>query len=145
MRHQHANGDDKFPNANSLDDDISFIRVDTYSSIDSNATAPNLPGAGRTIGLLLAYLGSGLESFINRLAPRLGLGPQEVGKKLRRLRRHNETSIAERQLCSNVLLSEMEKSSVRKLCKKLLKYARYVVTEKGIPNFFTPFASSKIH
>lgn len=110
-------------------DDLCLIRSDSDASIDTNATAANLPGAGRTLGLLLDYLGSNFESFMNRLAPRLGLGPEEVAKEICRLRRHHETSIAERHSVqqSNGRSNGAKERVLLKLCKKLLKYARYVI------------------
>lgn len=41
---------------------------DSTSSISTNATAPNLPGPGRTIGLAYDALGSRLERLLSRFA-----------------------------------------------------------------------------
>lgn len=105
-------------------------RTDTSSSVSTNATASNLPGPGRTVGLLLDWLGAHVEKCMNLWADQSGLGPNAVAQEIRRLRRHDETSVVERHAGSVVQLlgvSERDEKTVRKLCKKLLKYARYVL------------------
>ncbi|KLO16297.1 hypothetical protein SCHPADRAFT_901679 [Schizopora paradoxa] len=58
-------------------------RTDTHSSsAHSTATAPNLVGPGRTLGLLFDWLGNGLETFLNRRAVQLNLGPEAVARVL---------------------------------------------------------------
>ncbi len=47
---------------------VPLTLVKTASSIDSNATAPNLEGAGRTVGLVLDWVGGALESFMKKRA-----------------------------------------------------------------------------
>ncbi len=100
-------------------------RTNTSSSVSTNATAPNLPGAGRTVGLLLDRLGAHVEKCMNLWADRRGLGPNAVAQEIRRLRRHDETSIVERHAGSVAQLSKRDEKTVRKLCKRLLKYARF--------------------
>lgn len=102
-----------------------LARIYTNSSVSTNATAPNLPGPGRTIGLLMDKLGAHLERFMNVWASRNGLGPKAVAQEIRRLRRHDETSIVERHAGSIVQLSKRDEKLVKKLCERLLKYARW--------------------
>ncbi len=64
---------------------------------------------------------------MNVWADRHGLGPNAVAQEIRRLRRHEETSFAERHSGSVVQLSKHDEKIVRKLCKRLLKYARFVL------------------
>ncbi len=105
-------------------DHIALTRVDTRSTVATNATAPNLTGAGRVLGLLLYALGARFETFLSRRAIRLRLDPEGVAQKIRRLRRHDEVSFLQRHTSPNEPISEREKKSLRKLCKKLLKYSK---------------------
>lgn len=104
-------------------DHPALIPISTCSSIDSDATASNLPGAGRTLGLLLSALGNRLEMFLNKRAARLSLGPEGVVQEIRQLRRHDETSIIERHASPVELCEKLERKALRRLCKKLFKYA----------------------
>ncbi|KLO06125.1 hypothetical protein SCHPADRAFT_699894 [Schizopora paradoxa] len=103
-----------------------LARQDSISSVSTNATAPNLPGAGRTVGLLMDFLGLHLEFFMNMRAQRFGLGPEAIAQEIRLLRKHHDTSILERHEMSTVELNRSEARTLKKLCKKLLKYARFV-------------------
>lgn len=47
------------------------------SSVSTNATAPNLAGPGRTLGLLCDFLGKTLEMNVSKLAEKCGLGREE--------------------------------------------------------------------
>ncbi|KLO10287.1 hypothetical protein SCHPADRAFT_942953 [Schizopora paradoxa] len=58
---------------------VGLTRIDTVSSIASDATTDNQPGAGRTLGVLYGRLGSELESALNRHAERLGVGSNTLG------------------------------------------------------------------
>lgn len=102
----------------------SLVRRDTVSSIDSNATASNLVGPGRTLGLLLDYLGSRFEFVLNRRASRLGLGPEAVANDIRHLRNHHETTIGARHATLVSSLTKSEVKALRKLCKKLISHTR---------------------
>lgn len=96
-------------------------RDDFIFSIDSDATASNLIGAGRTVGLLFDSLGDRLEQFVNRMAERRGAGPSVVSRHIRQIRHHRVTRLHERyieQMCVS------EERTLKKLCKKLLKYSR---------------------
>ncbi len=103
-----------------------LTRSDTISSISTNATAPNLLGPGRTVGLLFDRLGAHVEKFLNIGAHRRGLGPKAVGQEIRRLLRHNETTIVERHSGFAYQFTAKEEKALRKLCERLLKYARFV-------------------
>ncbi len=104
-----------------------LARIHTNSSVSTNATAPNLPGPGRTIGLLMDWLGTRMERFMNICADRRGLGPKAVAQEIHCLRRHDETSIVERHTGSVVRLNKHDERAFRKLCGRLLKYARYAL------------------
>jgi len=95
-------------------------------SIDSNATAPNNPGPGRNLGRLLDAVGMRLEYFLNRMAGRLRLGPDETVQKIldlqfrRRLRAWEDKEVI--IFGDSAPHSEEEFRTLKKLCRKLLKY-----------------------
>lgn len=86
---------------------------DTFSaySTSTNETAPNLPGAGHTIGLLYDSLGLILERLLNRIAVKRGLGPKAVSDRIRDNRYHRSYT-ATHEL--RVLVKD---------CRSLVKYA----------------------
>ncbi len=102
-----------------------LTRMDTNSSISTNATAPNLPGAGRTVGLLIDRLGSHVENLLNIGAQWRKIGPKAVAQDIRRILRHDQTTFAERFSRRVVQLSKRDERDFRKMCKRLLKYARF--------------------
>ena len=61
---------------------------DDSESIDTNATAPNNPGPGRNVGLVLDSVGKRIEHALNRTAGRLRLGPVAVAWEIRNVRRY---------------------------------------------------------
>ncbi len=108
-----------------------YLKLDpvyTNSSVDTNATAPNLPGAGRTVGLLLDFLGGRLESILNIGAAQVGLNPDGVIRAIRAICRHEDRSLAKRHKYP-VLLSKSELKHLKRLCKRLIEYSRYVKPE----------------
>ncbi|KLO15817.1 hypothetical protein SCHPADRAFT_244654 [Schizopora paradoxa] len=102
---------------------LGLARVETSSSISSDATARNLPGAGRTVGLFLDWLGDRLEAFLNKKAVEKGLGPEAVGQQIRHLRRHHLTTFEMRHEVTEGASSHSEGRALKRLCRKLLKYA----------------------
>ncbi|KLO06943.1 hypothetical protein SCHPADRAFT_1002030 [Schizopora paradoxa] len=101
-----------------------LARFNSRSTISTNATAPNLPGPGRTLGLLLNDLGKRLELFINLLAMRRGLGPRAVAREIRLLRQHNKMSPTDQRTATTSSLSKRHMRELKKLCGKILKYSR---------------------
>ncbi|KLO12130.1 hypothetical protein SCHPADRAFT_435370 [Schizopora paradoxa] len=100
-------------------------RFGTFSSSTrSMATSPDVVGPGRTLGLLFDWLGKGLESFLNKRASQLNLGPEAVARDIRRIRRHEQTSLMARYAAPYAHLTKAREKQVRKLCEKLLKYVR---------------------
>ncbi len=104
---------------------LQLTRTNTNSSVSTNATAPNLPGPGRTVGLLMDRLGAHVEKFVNLWAGRRGLGPKAVAQEIRRLLRLDETTIPERH--EGFKLTDKEEKALKRLCERLLKYARFVL------------------
>ncbi|KLO08842.1 hypothetical protein SCHPADRAFT_1000667 [Schizopora paradoxa] len=114
-------------NYNSLPREVRHLeltRADSISTISSNATASNLPGAGRVVGNVFETLGRRLESIINRVATDRGLGPLAVAQDIRKLRRHDETTFVQRYTAPSRQLSKQEAKALKKRCEKLLKYAK---------------------
>ncbi len=107
-------------------DDHQIDSSGTSSSISSNATAPNLPGPGRTIGLLFDWIGAGLERVLRSRALKLGYDPDAVASDIRQLCRHGERPFEERLKFPQLGLTNVEKKRLKKLCKKLGGCARYV-------------------
>ncbi|KLO05061.1 hypothetical protein SCHPADRAFT_989024 [Schizopora paradoxa] len=102
-----------------------LVRSHTFSSTThSTATSPDIVGPGRTLGLLLDWLGKGLDSFLNKRASQINLGPEAVARDIRRIRRHEETSLFIRYAAPYAHLTSAQDKKIRKLCKNLLKYTR---------------------
>lgn len=96
------------------------------SSIDSNATADNLPGPGRNLGLLLAYLGPKLERGVGAFAARCGYGPDKVADAIARLRLHHQRTICDMYVTeveeSGISLKESDMKKLKKKCERLVRY-----------------------
>ncbi|KLO08600.1 hypothetical protein SCHPADRAFT_893753 [Schizopora paradoxa] len=99
------------------------VAPSSSNGISTNATAPNLPGAGRTVGILLDWLGKGLESFMNKRAIQLNLGPEAVARDILRIRGEGEKFVFIRYAVPNAYLTKSLERKLKKLCKSLLKYA----------------------
>ncbi|KLO04903.1 hypothetical protein SCHPADRAFT_989216 [Schizopora paradoxa] len=120
---------------------LTLARNNTVSSIDTNATIDDQPGAGRTVGRFLASLGSDLESVLNKSAERSGSGPKAVADQIRRCAGHRQIWIARVvQGASEVYdfgyylpvapgrrFNSSETRTLRKLCQKLIGHARSLV------------------
>ncbi len=99
------------------------------SSVDSDATADNIPGPGRNLGLLLGYLGRKLERGIGTFAARCGYGPDAVADAIARLRHHHQRSISDLYIAeatqSKITLKKYDMKKLRKKCDALSRYAWY--------------------
>ncbi len=104
---------------------LQHTRFDTNFVISTNATPPNLPGPGRTVGLLFDKIGVHVEKFVNIRAHLRGLGPKAVAQEIRHLLRHDETTIVERHAGFVYQFTAKEERALRRLCERLLKYARF--------------------
>lgn len=109
--------------------DSDSISIESQSSLSTNATAPNLVGAGRTLGLLIDKAGGWLQRRMNLRATRRGYGPQETADAVTKI---VEGTMEERELpwyCDKVIcvrrsLTDAEKKAAEKKCKRLVKYTR---------------------
>ncbi|KLO08599.1 hypothetical protein SCHPADRAFT_944316 [Schizopora paradoxa] len=104
--------------------DDPHLALSRSSSISTNATASNLPGPGRTLDLLLQWLGKGLESFLNKRAIKLNLGPEAVARDIRRIIGIEEINAFSLYASQRAPLTKAQEKCLRKLCTRLLKYAR---------------------
>ncbi|KLO18446.1 hypothetical protein SCHPADRAFT_886159 [Schizopora paradoxa] len=96
---------------------------DSASSIDTDATAPNLPGAGRTVGLFLDFVGERLETAMSAMAIQLRLDPENVVRAIRQICQHDDRPLFRRHKTPPEL-SKAELKSLKKLCKKLIEFTR---------------------
>ncbi|THH07584.1 hypothetical protein EW145_g3280 [Phellinidium pouzarii] len=98
------------------------------SSISTMATTENQPGAGRTLGVPLGYLGRFLERLASRIAEKRGHGPVVVTKNLLTLRDsksdHSYNPSWNYVAKSSPVSGSAEDQKIRKGVTKLLKYAR---------------------
>ena len=106
--------------------DSDSISLVSQSSISTTATAPNLVGAGRTVGLVYDKAGSWLQRRINWWATRRGYGPHETAKAIRLILDGAEEEIEYHWTTLRLYrpLADDEKKAAEKKCKVLLKYAR---------------------
>lgn len=111
---------------------VGLFRAPTISSIDTDATADDLPGAGRTVGRLFGSLGSKLEKVVNKRAEQAGLGPKAVADEICRLAGHRQIMIDDGwrgQICLPVApgrrFNKSEVKALKQLCQKLVRYARF--------------------
>ena len=119
-----SSGNSITSSSESYDDHARLIRTDSLSTVSTTATAPNLPGAGRTVGLALEWFGGRVEEIANSVATRRGLGPDAVARDIHLLCRHDLTSFSYRHHSPMRVLSTAEHKTLKKLCRKLLNYAR---------------------
>ncbi|KAH8116573.1 hypothetical protein DFH11DRAFT_1219351 [Phellopilus nigrolimitatus] len=99
-----------------------FDEVSLCTVSSMNATADNLPGAGRTLGLFYSSAGRHLEVQLGRVAERLGRGPQEAAL---RIKENSEivTLSSVQPIPLSVVKSRTKKTKkIEKDCKRLLKY-----------------------
>ncbi|KLO10297.1 hypothetical protein SCHPADRAFT_525752 [Schizopora paradoxa] len=102
-----------------------LARIDSISSIDSDATIDDQPGAGRTVGLFFSWFGTKIEKALNKRAERYGLGPKAIADEIIcRLGYSDMVFGIRHKLVSCRTLSKSEMNSLRKLCKKMINYAR---------------------
>ncbi|KLO06651.1 hypothetical protein SCHPADRAFT_682872 [Schizopora paradoxa] len=107
---------------------IPLHRTASISTISTNATADNLPGPGRNVGLLFGWIGGHLEVRLGRVMSHRGYGPDAVANTLARVRRHHVGLLAD--FYSSAAepskgfepRSKAERRKVQRLCKTLLKY-----------------------
>ncbi|KAH8092156.1 hypothetical protein DFH11DRAFT_1182664 [Phellopilus nigrolimitatus] len=88
---------------------------DSLYSVSTNATADNLPGPGRTLGLFYSFAGRHVEVQLGRLAGRLGHGPQAIALRIRK------NSLAYVLPLPKAFV-KTKNSEIEKDCKRLLKY-----------------------
>lgn len=92
----------------------------SVSSLSSNATASNLPGLGRTLGLAYDFGGRILEARASAFAEsKLGLGPYATADKLDR--RHFFASVFGPSRAHNYSREDLKKSA--RDIRRLLDYA----------------------
>ncbi len=106
-------------------DSNSSTRAPTHTSVgESDTAAPGVPSTAgksrRASGFSLKKAGTGLESIFFKTVPVSLLSPRSVANHIRRLCRHDQTTICERNMASAVHVSDADKETLRLLCKKML-------------------------
>ncbi len=104
-----------------------LVRYNTTSSIDTNATAPNLPGPGRTVGLLFDWLGAKFENALRIGLLKLGHDPDAVSQEIRKLCHHHKKQIDSLHKFPGQGLTSVDKKHLKKLCKKPADCTRFVI------------------
>lgn len=101
----------------------------TYS-LSTNATAPNLPGAGRLLGKLYDAGGRSLESRLNRVATKAGFGPDACLQRIRsmmsddRFKHSTRLALAAHRNPKNLLDLLEKKERLIRECNELIGYAK---------------------
>ena len=95
-------------------------RTTTISSVNTNATADNLPGPGRLLGNAYSFLGGYLVHEIEHISAELGNGPQNVA--LRIAERDNACKVQENGVCRWIYNSEADRAQKKDL-ERLINYA----------------------
>ncbi|KAH8115027.1 hypothetical protein DFH11DRAFT_141170 [Phellopilus nigrolimitatus] len=101
---------------------VTHAASSSRTSLSTNATASNLPGAGRTLGLAYDRGGGVLEVLLNRLAKQLGRGPDASMERIQE--RLFSMISAEDGAVPYVLELLRQKSFFIKECKRILRYAQ---------------------
>lgn len=84
------------------------------SATDTNETADNLPGLGRTLGRFYAFVGDKLEAKLGFTAERMGFGPRAVVRKIQRIKIEDEDGY----------IWNNNRKKAQKKCKQLVQYVR---------------------
>jgi hypothetical protein len=101
----------------------------TRFTLSTNATLPNLPGAGRFLGNVYDSSGRALEKGLNALATQAGLGPDACMLRIKAEMRE-EGFIESAQLAAAAhrspkkLFELVSEKKVTEECKRMLRYAR---------------------
>lgn len=94
------------------------------STISTNATADGLVGPGRTLGLLLHFIGRRIESRLNRIALSRGHGPEAAVDRMKK--RIWAERWSQPGKWDEAVSSLLAKGELVEDCQKLLQYARSV-------------------
>lgn len=95
------------------------------STLSTNATASNLVGPGRVLGLAIEKFGKIIEIRANTLAENHGYGPRETTLAIEDILngRGRIQQVGKGIMCVHIPESEKDKA-LRKLCLRLVKYTR---------------------
>lgn len=115
---------------------LALAVVSDTSSVSTNATADNLIGPGRTLGLLYSFLGRRLEARINQIAEHRGHGPRAAFDRLKLRIKAEEDCLLHATVSgaishkecekrtNNVVKALLEKLELVEDCKKLVKHTQ---------------------
>ena len=102
------------------------------SVVSDTRTAPNLPGTGRTLDIVITSAGVKLEQRLNSFALKIGLGPEAVERSLDTqllpFWYWNKTELSKEAYRSRIFSESLrENGKFMIACKKLVKYAKYAL------------------
>lgn len=102
--------------------------AESTDSVDTNATADNLPGPGRNLGRLYVLLGNKFTNALGRFLARHGHGPNAAVEVITRIRQHAKRDIRDMYTAyamqGGSVPTEAEQMQLEKTCKKLVRYSR---------------------
>ncbi|KAI5117844.1 hypothetical protein M0805_008116 [Coniferiporia weirii] len=87
-------------------------------SISTNATADNLPGPGRTLGLLYGFAGAAFESRAGTVAAALGFGPSATALRITKVVVHHA------KFEDTPTLDPEQRKAIEKRCRRMLGYVQ---------------------
>ncbi|EJD07876.1 uncharacterized protein FOMMEDRAFT_150464 [Fomitiporia mediterranea MF3/22] len=135
---------DSFPRPYASDQREGLLHEDNESiytfcsqQSSSNLTASDLPGPGRTLGLLYSRWGRALEASVGRLAHRSGFGPDAVASRIGSVtfrgtwaKRNDIPDEAGRvQRVINWTVNDGNEAKLRSDCQKLATYATAEISQ----------------
>lgn len=113
-----------------IDKKLHEADIATISSISTNATASDLVGPGRTLGLAFRYLGRKLETILSRSFEKRGYGPCATAERIiRRSEKFMTHSNGKNDAAGKVIeriKQTLHNYLLEKDCRRLLKYLQYV-------------------
>lgn len=113
-----------------IDKKLHEADIATISSISTNATASDLVGPGRTLGLAFRYLGRKLETILSRSFEKRGYGPCATTERIiRRSEKFRTHSNGKNDAAGKVIeriKQTLHNYLLEKDCRRLLKYLQYV-------------------
>lgn len=115
---------DVMDRSNPHDTESSTRPATPTSANESDTAALGVPSTtrkgGRASGFSLKKAGAGLKSILFKTVPDRLYPPRLIANQIRRLCRHDETTISQRHLASAEHVSDADKENLKSLCKKLL-------------------------
>lgn len=129
-----------------LDRRLQESDIPTLSAVSTNATASDLCGPGRTLGLAFRYLGRKLEIALSRYFEKHGFGPKPTSERI--LKRSVEIGALrydnkDAQKIAMKIKRKLHSYLLEQDCRRLLKYLQYVCQAFEKKYIFNKYAGLK--